>query len=88
MKKHKITPQQIVKPVREKLVDELKEEKKQKKKRIYKVDTDFSKLPPEEIKVEIINLENLMKQEAENLNFEKAAAIRDEIRKLKKLTDQ
>lgn len=85
-KLHKIEPQQITKPFREKLIDEVLEEsmKSEKKGRRWESEIDLLQLPPEELKKEINKLEKLMKYEAEMLNFEKAASIRDEIKKLKK----
>jgi len=70
-KKHKITPQSIIKKIKEKS-SVLKEEiKKYKLKKVDSVD-DL-----------IIELETQMKIAAENLDFEKAIEIRDELRKLK-----
>jgi excinuclease ABC subunit B len=80
--KHGITPLQIVKPIRNKLIEELIDEDSQKKERILEI--DYRQLPPKELKKEIRNLEQLMRYEAEMLNFEKAAAIRDKIREIKK----
>lgn len=86
-KKYGITPVQITKPIRNKLIDqELEEELEGKKKDVY-VDVDFKQLPPYELKKAITNLEKEMKYEAENLNFERAAVLRDKIRDLKKLSD-
>lgn len=84
-KEQGIIPTSIHKPVREKLVDELIQEQITKnKKGRYTSDIDYAQLPPAEIKKEIKKLEELMKFEADMLNFEKAASIRDEIRKIKK----
>jgi len=86
-KKYGITPQQIVKPIREKLIDqELEEELEGKKKEVY-VDVDYKQLPPNELKKVIKNLEKEMKYEAEVLNFERAAVLRDKIRDLKKVIE-
>ena len=83
MEKHNIKPEQITKPIREKLIDEVIEEQLEGKKDEWQ-DIDYKQLPPNELKKEIKRLEKLMKLEAEELNFEKAAKIRDKIRDLKK----
>lgn len=86
--KHGIIPQKIVKPVREKLIDEELEEavttrgiKKKKKER----DVDYTQLPPKELKKEIKAVEEKMKFAADNLDFENAVIYRDLARKMKKL---
>lgn len=80
-----IVPQQIVKPLREKLIDEIIEEKIAKKGRLSGLEReiDYMDLPPSELKKEVRNLEKLMKLEAEMLNFEEAAKLRDKIKELK-----
>ena len=86
--KHNVKPISISKPVREKLIDELMQEQIDKSKKVRFVgDTDYSQLPPPEIKKEIKKMEKIMKYEAEMLNFEKAATLRDEIKKVKKYLD-
>ena len=82
-KKHGISPQQIVKPIREKLIDQEIEEQISGKKEAWE-DVDYKQLPPPELKKEIKKLESLMRYEAEVLNFEKAAVLRDKIREMKK----
>ncbi|MFH1648596.1 MAG: excinuclease ABC subunit UvrB [Patescibacteria group bacterium] len=82
--KYNITPVQIVKPIREKLIDEELEEQLKGKKDEWQ-DIDYKQLPPTELNKEIKKLEKLMKLEAEELNFEKAALIRDKVRDLKKM---
>jgi len=71
-KKHSITPASIVKAVKEKPATIKDEARKFKLKKVE----SFEEL--------IIELETQMKIAAENLDFEKAIEIRDEIRKLKK----
>jgi excinuclease ABC subunit B len=85
-KKHEIEPKSIKKPVREKLIDELIEEQLERKGKKREADIDYMQLPPTELKKEVKRLEKLMKYEAEMLNFEKAAVLRDEIREIKKKT--
>jgi excinuclease UvrABC helicase subunit UvrB len=58
------------------------DEDTEKKERVLEI--DYRQLPPKELKKEIRNLEQLMRYEAEMLNFEKAASIRDKIREMKK----
>lgn len=87
-KKHKITPQQITKPFRDRLIDVLIEdsgESKHIKDLIGNV--DYEQLPPDEIQKEIKKFTELMKYEAEMLNFETATVLRDKVRELKKLID-
>ena len=82
-KEHGISPKQIVKPIREKLIDQEIEEQLGGKKEAWQ-DIDYKQLPPTELKKEIKKLEELMRYEAEVLNFEKAAVLRDKIREVKK----
>ncbi|MBN1195217.1 MAG: excinuclease ABC subunit UvrB [Methanomicrobiaceae archaeon] len=67
-KKHGITPQSIVKPIREKEVDI----------------TDTKHLPKTEIPNLIIELETQMREAADNLDFERAIYLRDRIKRVKK----
>lgn len=87
-KENNITPTQIQKPFRDSVVDteleDLLEVNKDRKNKVGQ-DIDYSQLPPKELKREIRELEKLMKYEAEMLNFEKAAQIRDKVLNLYKL---
>jgi excinuclease ABC subunit B len=65
-KKHNITPQTIIKPVKEKEVD-IK---------------DTKHVPKTEIPNVVIELEKQMQDAADNLDFERAIALRDQIKKL------
>jgi excinuclease ABC subunit B len=65
--KHGITPTTIVKPIKEKIVEI----------------TDTKHIPKKDIPVIIINLELEMRKAADDLDFEKAIALRDRINKLK-----
>ena len=72
-KEHGITPTTIIKKIQGKMVeDELKEEKEK-----------FERLVPKDIHKEIRTLEKEMKKAAADLNFEKAAELRDEVKYLK-----
>lgn len=64
--RHGITPQTVQKPIREKEVDI----------------TDFRHVPEQEIPNLIIELEAEMREAAERLEFERAIALRDTIRRL------
>ncbi len=85
---HGITPTQITKAIRDKLVEEVIEEQldvlSSRAKR-SDPEVDYQSLPPNVLKKEIKRLEVEMKYQAENLNFEQAAKIRDLVRKLKTL---
>ncbi len=66
-KKHGIIPKTIIKPVKEKVAD-IK---------------DVKHIPKTDIPNAIIELEADMKEEAEKLNFERAIALREQVRKLR-----
>jgi excinuclease ABC subunit B len=86
--KHDVTPQQITKPFREKLVDQVIEEAldlNNSKKAKYQ-EIDYMQLPPNELKKEVKKLTEMMRYEAEMLNFEEAAKLRDKVRDLKKIS--
>jgi excinuclease ABC subunit B len=78
--KHGITPATIKKAVRDIEMSRKKEEKKQTRR--YNV----SKVPKEEIGRLIESLESEMDFAAQNMEFEKAAELRDEIEELQKKT--
>ena len=85
---HGIKPVQITKPIRQKLIDEVIQEQLEKSKsRMSKVvkDIDYKSLPPTELNKEIKRLEQEMRYQAEMLNFEQAASLRDLVKSLKKL---
>jgi excinuclease ABC subunit B len=65
-KKHHITPQTIIKPVKEKEVD-IK---------------DIKHVPKADIPNVVIELEKQMRDAADNLDFERAIALREQIKKL------
>lgn len=79
-KKHGITPQSIMKAIKS-IVDEEKyaRDEAKKAKEAY-----IKKVPKEEIPRLIHAMETQMQLEVENLNFEKAATLRDEIEELRK----
>jgi excinuclease ABC subunit B len=66
-KKHNITPETIIKPIKEKIVD-IK---------------DIKHIPKKDIPKMIIELEIEMRQAADDLDFERAIKLRDRINKLK-----
>jgi len=75
-KKHGITPETIKKAVRD--ITHFGGKKKEKKR-----DLDFKKVPKDEAKRLIQALENKMDLASQNLEFEKAAELRDEIESLR-----
>ena len=77
---HNITPQTIKKAVRELIaISKVAESKK-----TYKLDKDPESMDNKELDKMIIKLNSDMKQAALNLDFERAAMLRDELFKLKK----
>ena len=83
---HGVSPVQIIKPFREKLIDETADDLiEEQKKKSEQVDIDYRQLPPQELKKEIKSMEKEMIYQAEILAFEKAAVLRDRVRELKKL---
>jgi excinuclease ABC subunit B len=83
---HGITPTQITKAIRDKLVDEVIEEQLEKaanKRTKALKEIDYKSLPPTELKKEVRRLEAEMKYQAENLNFEEAAVFRDLVKKVR-----
>lgn len=82
--KNNITPTKIEKPIRQKLIDEILEEKENKKGK-KKIITNYESLPPKDLEKELKKLTEEMRYEAEMLNFEKAASLRDEVKKIKKI---
>jgi excinuclease ABC subunit B len=73
-KRHNITPKSIKKDIRDRLVDTKEEEK---------VDLDIEKLDQKQKRLLIKDLERDMLIAADNLQFEKAANLRDEIKEIK-----
>src|SRR3989338_4152372 len=81
---HGLTPTKIERPFREKLIDEVIEESLNPKSRKNRIDEiDFAQLPPDKLKSEIKKLTEMMKYEAEMLNFEREEVFRDKLRDLK-----
>ncbi len=73
-KKHNITPKSIKKDIRDRLVDTQEKEK---------VDIDIEKLDEKQKRLLIRDLERDMLIAADNLQFERAANLRDEIKEIK-----
>ncbi len=78
---HNIEPKTIVKPVRE-VVRPVEMVVKDSQKVIYNPGDDEKDLTPREIQQRIIELEEEMQEAADNLEFEIAAQIRDEIKEM------
>lgn len=73
---HGITPKPIVKEMRERLIEKVEEE-------IGEEVVDINDIPPLERKKIVKNLESQMQQAAENLDFELAIKLREQIKELK-----
>lgn len=82
-REHGITPQTILKAIRDDRLAGRKREEEQTQTALPKI--NLRDAPPADLKRYIKELEEHMKLAAENLEFEKAALLRDEIQKLKKL---
>ncbi|MBW6451451.1 MAG: excinuclease ABC subunit UvrB [DPANN group archaeon] len=74
--KHNIEPKTIIRDVQKKIVED-----------DIKTEIDISKIPASEIEFMIYELELEMDNAAENLEFEKAAELRDTLKKLKERLD-
>ncbi|MGY4516668.1 excinuclease ABC subunit B [Lysobacter sp. HA18] len=85
---HRITPQSVVRPVKDILegarrdVDDGKGKGK-KARRVAEPETDYAALSPAQLSSRIKALEQQMYQHARDLEFEAAANVRDQLRKLK-----
>ncbi len=77
-RKHHITPRSIMKPLRDRLIEEMEETKEKTGKEILTVDD----IPEKERDKLIKLLEQQMKEAAEALDFETAAKLRDQIKEL------
>ncbi|EKE12533.1 MAG: hypothetical protein ACD_13C00190G0001 [uncultured bacterium] len=88
-KTHGITPQSIVKPIRDKLIDRTEREKAPwvfgSKEPVYDSlpHMEIDSMTPMEVKRLIKNLTTEMRLAAQDLNFELAAEIRDKIKEIK-----
>lgn len=81
-REHGIKPQTIVKPIRERLVDE--EDNDNKTAKQQNKDFDIESMPPGERQKVIDDLELQMTEAARDLDFEQAAILRDRIIQVKK----
>ncbi len=86
-KKHDVTPVQITKKIREKLIDRIVEEEPEKVKEnraeaVYNQALAGEIIPQDKTKL-IVYLTKKMKEAAKEFRFEEAAVIRDKISKLK-----
>jgi len=78
-KKHGITPRSIMKPLRDRLIEEMEETEEETGKKILSVDD----IPEKERDKMVKMLEQQMKEAAEALDFETAAKLRDQIKELR-----
>ena len=77
-KKHRITPKSIIKPLRDRLIEQMEEAEGEAGKKILTVED----IPEKEREKMIKLLEQQMRAAAELLDFEEAAKLRDQIREL------
>ena len=86
---HGITPQSVVRPIHDIMegarsdADEAKGKGKGKARRVAEPATDYAALSPVQLASRIKALEQQMYQHARDLEFEAAANVRDQLRKLK-----
>ena len=73
---HNITPKTTTRTIKE---------KKEKEESYDKTAMDISKMPKDELNLLIKDLESDMKEAAKNLNFEKAAEIRNKLFTIKEM---
>ena len=83
--KHGITPRTIKKAIQDILVRKKEEEREVESDSIELVKKGYNIVVPKERKKLIKHLEGMMLEHAKNLEFEKAALVRDEIEELKKM---
>lgn len=81
-KEHGITPQTVLKKISGGVIDVLRKSKSKGKARKEKQKEFASELNPEAIDAKIKELKLEMKEAAKNLEFERAAQLRDEIKEL------
>jgi excinuclease ABC subunit B len=82
---HGITPRTIKKAIQDILVRKKEEDRQVESDSIELVKKGYNILVPKERKKLIKHLEGMMLEHAKNLEFEKAALVRDEIEELKKM---
>ncbi|MFW6215772.1 MAG: excinuclease ABC subunit UvrB [Alkalispirochaetaceae bacterium] len=83
--KHGITPRSVRKAVEDILVRQKEEKREDEKRNLEIIKGSYNVLIPGERKKLIKRLEQEMLEHAKNLEFEQAAAVRDEIEELKKM---
>ncbi|MFW6207385.1 MAG: excinuclease ABC subunit UvrB [Spirochaetota bacterium] len=84
-KTHGITPRSIKKAIQDILVRKKEEDREIESDSIELVKKGYNIVVPQERKKLIKHLEGMMLEHAKNLEFEKAALVRDEIEELKKM---
>ncbi|TSC66339.1 MAG: excinuclease ABC subunit B [Microgenomates group bacterium Gr01-1014_80] len=78
-KEHKIKPRSIMKPLRDRLIEEIEETEQDSGKKILTVDD----IPTHERQRLVRLMEQQMKEAAEALDFETAASLRDKLKELR-----
>jgi excinuclease ABC subunit B len=84
---HGITPTTISKSIQDILVRKNEEKKSSEKKTVEVMEKGYNLLLPKQRNLLIKELEKQMFEHAKNLEFERAAVIRDEIQRLQNLYD-
>ncbi len=84
---HGITPTTISKSIRDILVRKNEEKKSSEKQTVETMEKSFNLLVPKERNLLVKELEKQMFEHAKNLEFERAAVIRDEIERIRNLYD-
>jgi excinuclease ABC subunit B len=85
-KLHGITPKGIKKAISDVMGAGYDEKHQQHILRVAEQQTEYAHMPPEKISGEMDKLEKQMYEHARNLEFEEAAAMRDKLEQLKKLS--
>ncbi|MCX4189481.1 excinuclease ABC subunit UvrB [Methylophaga sp. OBS3] len=82
---HNITPAGIVKSIRGGMDDAKSAEGKQKLQKVAEEHAKYASLSPQQLAKRIQQIENAMYKHAQNLEFEEAAKLRDELEQVRKL---
>jgi excinuclease ABC subunit B len=82
---HNITPAGIVKSIRGGMDDAKSAEGKQKLQKVAEEHAKYASLTPQQLAKRIQQIENAMYKHAQNLEFEEAAKLRDELEQVRKL---